>query len=166
VAVNRGRPESLQFREAGADPGPEEILSACGLDTIETVLIGNVVPFRKRYERRGERRGERRAEQRGEQRGIKLGLREALDKMRTILVGKARGRFGDEAAERVSSLLEPVTSFDTLSEVGQAFGRERTCEDFFTALSNLGLEVPTGPTSPKGPTAAPRGPAVERDLSL
>ena len=148
MAVNRGRPESLQSREAGAHAEPEEILSACGPDTIKTVLKGNVVPFRKRYERLGERRGERRAEQRGEQRGIKLGLREALDKMRTILVGKARERFGDEAAQCVSSLLESVTSFDTLLDVAEAFGREKTREDLLTALSNLGLKAPTGPTSP------------------
>ncbi|MDE0103902.1 MAG: hypothetical protein OXN89_16135 [Bryobacterales bacterium] len=102
------------------------------------------MPFRKRYERLGERRGE----QRGEQRGIKLGLREALDKMRTILVGKARERFGDEAAQCVSSLLESVTPFDTLLDVAEAFGREKTREDLLTAHSNLGLKAPTGPTSP------------------
>ena len=108
----------------GKDP---PMHGAQGIGYVETMLIGNVVPFREQAERRGHEEGLKQ--------GLEQGLERGVGEIRGVLARMARTRFGKDVSQRLDELLRPVMSVRLLGIVGDLLTAARTGEELLAKVA-------------------------------
>ncbi len=72
--------------------------------------------------------------------GREQGIEQGVDQQRALLCRMAAGRFGDDAAARLTDVLAPITDPDRLAEIGDWLVRCDTGTEFLARLD------PSSPT--------------------
>ena len=121
--------QRLQPEGAAADSPPDLDLEdvRMTLDEVEMNLEERVAQWPKPWIQKG-------IEQ-GMEQGLEQGLEKGLQRERALLRRLAALRFGADAAERASALLQRITDPDRLEEVGELIVRCETGSEFLTRMN-------------------------------
>ncbi len=72
----------------------------------------------------------------GREQGLEQGIEQGVDQQRALLCRMAAGRFGDDAAARLTDVLAPIIDPDRLAEIGDWLVRCDTGAEFLARLDH------------------------------